>query len=255
MKVIILAGGYGTRLSEITSSIPKPMVDVAGKPLLWHIMNIYSRQGFDDFIIACGYKGEKIKEYFLNLSNTINDFTVDVAKGTHDIVKSKTPKWKVTVVDTGLDTMTGGRIKRVAEYIPDDTFMLTYGDGVADINLHELLKFHQAHGKKATITAVRMPRFGVISVEKDGKVSEFQEKRLDHSPLINGGFMVLSKGVLKYIDNDQTPLESLPMQKLSENNELYAYIHNGFWKCVDTLRDRQELEEIIINKRVSLWKD
>jgi glucose-1-phosphate cytidylyltransferase len=255
MKVVILAGGYGTRLSEITSTIPKPMVDIAGKPLLWYIMNIYSSQGFNDFVIACGYKGDKIKEYFSNLSNTTDDFTIDMAKGTKDVVKEKTPDWKVTVVDTGLDTLTGGRLKKVAEYISEDTFMLTYGDGVADININGLLRFHRSHGKKATITAVRMPRFGVLQIENDGRVSSFQEKRLEHSPLINGGFMVLSKSVLDYIDNDHTPLESLPMQKLSEDEELYAYVHNGFWKCVDTLRDKQELEDIIKNREVGLWKD
>ena len=255
MKVVILAGGYGTRLSEITSTIPKPMVDIAGKPLLWYIMNIYSSQGFNDFVIACGYKGDKIKEYFSNLSNTTDDFTIDMAKGTKDVVKEKTPDWKVTVVDTGLDTLTGGRLKKVAEYISEDTFMLTYGDGVADININGLLRFHRSHGKKATITAVRMPRFGVLQIENDGRVSSFQEKRLEHSPLINGGFMVLSKSVLDYIDNDHTPLESLPMQKLSEDEELYAYVHNGFWKCVDTLRDKQELEEAIIHKEIQLWKN
>ena len=255
MKVVILAGGYGTRLSEITSTIPKPMVDIAGKPLLWYIMNIYSSQGFNDFVIACGYKGDKIKEYFSNLSNTTDDFTIDMAKGTKDVVKEKTPDWKVTVVDTGLDTLTGGRLKKVAEYISEDIFMLTYGDGVADININGLLRFHRSHGKKATITAVRMPRFGVLQIENDGRVSSFQEKRLEHSPLINGGFMVLSKSVLDYIDNDHTPLESLPMQKLSEDEELYAYVHNGFWKCVDTLRDKQELEEAIIHKEIQLWKN
>lgn len=255
MKVVILAGGYGTRLSELTNNIPKPLVEINGKPLIWYIMKIYESYGFNEFIIALGYKGDKIKEYFLNLPNTAKDLTIEIRKGTHEILNDNAPDWKVTLVETGLDTLTGGRIKKVAAHIPEDTFMLTYGDGVADINIKELLEFHKSHGKKATITAVRMPRFGVLSVEKDGRISSFQEKRLEHSPLINGGFMVLSKEVIDYIEDDYTPFETTPMQKLSDSNDLYAYTHNGFWKCVDTLRDKQELDDIISQKKVALWKE
>ena len=256
MKVVILAGGYGTRMSEITSVIPKPLVEVSGKPLLWYIMKSYANYGFNDFLIACGYKSEKIKEYFLNLQHTYNSFNVDLSNGRTEILKGKKLDWKVSLIDTGLNTMTGGRIKRLAEYIDGDTFMLTYGDGVSNVNIKELLKFHNSHGKKATITAVKMPRFGVVEVEKDGKVSLFREKRLDHSPLINGGFMVLSKSVISYIKNDETAFETTPMEMLSKEGELYAYKHTGFWKCVDTLKDRTELEELINENQegTGVWK-
>lgn len=236
MKVVILAGGYGTRLSEETMNIPKPLVEVAGKPLIWYIMKAYASQGYNDFVVASGYKAEKIREYFAT---------------------SPSEGWDVTVVDTGLNTMTGGRIKRVAGYLDGDTFMLTYGDGVSDINLEELLKFHRAHGKKATVTAVRMPRFGIVNIGDGGKVTSFQEKRLESSPYINGGFMVLSKSVIDYIEGDDTAFETTPLQRLAEDGELYAYKYDGFWKCVDTLRDKQELEQIMNSNdmRVRLWKD
>ncbi len=243
MKVVILAGGYGTRLSELTSSTPKPLVEINGKPLIWYIMNLYSSYGFNDFIIACGYKEEKIMQYFADLPSILNDFTVDVANNKIDILNDRRPKWKVTLIDTGLDTMTGGRIKRLAKYIDSNTFMLTYGDGVSDVNLNDLLNFHRSHGKKATITAVRMPRWGVLNLEDNGKVASFQEKRIDHSPFINGGFMVLSKEVVNYIKDDSEPFETYTMQKLTNEGELYAFRHEGFWKAVDNIRDRQELEE------------
>ena len=255
MKIVILAGGRGTRMSEVTAVIPKPMVEVAGKPLLWYVMNIYSLQGFNDFILAVGYKGEKIKEYFANLALLSSDFQTDLTTGKTTILKDKKPDWKVTIVDTRPATGTGGSIKKLAEYIDGDEFMLTYGDGVSDVNLHELLKFHRSHGKLATITAVTMPRFGIVEVESDGRVSSLQEKRLEHSPLINGGFMVLSKKVLDYIDGPETALETTPMQRLCEKGELYAYVHRGFWKPVDNLRDRADLETMLLDKdsRLRSW--
>jgi len=226
MRTVILAGGFGTRLSEETSVIPKPLVQINGKPLIIYIMEHYAMYGFNDFIIATGYKGDKIKEYFDN-PKPANNF-------------------KVSVLDTGLNTMTGGRIKRIVESgLIDGTFMLTYGDGVSDVNLKQLLEFHKSHGKTATITGVRMPRFGIVNIAESGKVTSFQEKRIENSPFINGGFMVLEKKVAKYIENDSTPFETTPMQKLVQDGELYAFRHDGFWKCVDSLRDKQELEEIV----------
>jgi glucose-1-phosphate cytidylyltransferase len=255
MKVVILAGGYGTRLSEETSVIPKPLVEVAGKPLLWYIMKTYSHWGFNDFIIAAGYKSEKIKSYFADLALASDDFKIDLSTGKVEILKKKAPDWKITVVDTGIETMTGGRIKRAAEHIKEDTFMLTYGDGISDINIKKLLDFHNKHGKIATLTAVRMPRFGILEMDGD-LVTSFQEKRLDHSPFINGGYMVLSKRVLDYIDGDKMPFETMPLQRLSEDRELCAYKYEGFWKCVDTLKDKKDLEKIFENGDgvAEIWK-
>lgn len=256
MKVIILAGGFGARLSELTSNLPKPLIEIAGRPLIWYVMKTYASYGFNDFVVACGYKGEKLHEYFMNLYSTSSDMRMDLSSNKVEVLKTKAPDWKVTLVDTGLNTMTGGRIKKLADHIDEDTFMLTYGDGISDININELLKFHRAHGKKATITAVRMPRFGIVNIEDSGKVDSFQEKRLDNSPYINAGYMVLSKSVLDYIDGDNTPLESTPLERLCGEGELFAYKHNGFWKAVDTLRDKIELEKFLNddNNKVNLWK-
>lgn len=255
MKVVILAGGYGTRLSEETSVVPKPLVEVAGKPLLWYIMKTYSHWGFNDFIIAAGYKSEKIKSYFADLALASDDFKIDLSTGKVEILKKKAPDWKITVVDTGIETMTGGRIKRAAEHIKEDTFMLTYGDGISDINIKKLLDFHNKHGKIATLTAVRMPRFGILEMDGD-LVTSFQEKRLDHSPFINGGYMVLSKKVLDYIEGDEMPFETIPLQRLSEDRELCAYKYEGFWKCVDTLKDKKDLEKIFEKgeRGAEIWK-
>ncbi len=255
MKVVILAGGYGTRLSEETSVVPKPLVEVAGKPLLWYIMKTYSHWGFNDFIIAAGYKSEKIKNYFADLALASDDFKIDLSTGKVEILKKKAPDWKITVVDTGIETMTGGRIKRAAEHIKEDTFMLTYGDGISDINIKKLLDFHNKHGKIATLTAVRMPRFGILEMDGD-LVTSFQEKRLDHSPFINGGYMVLSKKVLDYIEGDEMPFETIPLQRLSEDRELCAYKYEGFWKCVDTLKDKKDLEKIFEKGEgaAEIWK-
>jgi glucose-1-phosphate cytidylyltransferase len=256
MKVVILAGGYGTRMSEETATIPKPLVDVAGKPLIWYVMKCYANYGFKDFVIACGYKGELIKEYFSRASRFSSDISVDMSKSEVNVINERYNDWKVTLIDTGIDTLTGGRIKRLANYIDGDTFMLTYGDGISDVDLNKLLAFHRSHGKKATLMAVRMPRFGLVNTEADGKVSSFQEKRLETSPFINGGFMVLSKSVIDYVEGDRTAFETYPLQKLSEEGELYAYKHEGFWKCVDTLRDKRELEDILNSNddRVKPWK-
>lgn len=255
MKVVILAGGYGTRLSEETSVVPKPLVEVAGKPLLWYIMKTYSHWGFNDFIIAAGYKSEKIKSYFADLALASDDFKIDLSTGKVEILKKNAPDWKITVVDTGIETMTGGRIKRAAEHIKEDTFMLTYGDGISDINIKKLLDFHNKHGKIATLTAVRMPRFGILEMDGD-LVTSFQEKRLDHSPFINGGYMVLSKKVLDYIEGDEMPFETIPLQRLSEDRELCAYKYEGFWKCVDTLKDKKDLEKIFEKgeRGAEIWK-
>lgn len=255
MKVVILAGGHGTRLSEETSVIPKPLVEIAGKPLIWYIMKSYASQGYNDFIIACGYKAVKIKEYFLSLPYVSHDFTINLKNGKIDIVKAEENDWKITLVDTGLNTMTGGRVKRLKDYIDGETFMLSYGDGVSDVDLKKLLAFHKSHGKKATITAVKMSRFGMVDIQKDGKVASFLEKRADNSPFINGGFMVLSKSVLNYIKGDKDSFERDQLERLSREGELFAYKHEGFWKCVDTLRDKQELEEIMSSGSVKLWKD
>lgn len=255
MKTVILAGGYGTRLSEVTSNIPKPLVEVAGRPLIWYIMKIYASQGFNEFVVTCGYKGDKLKEYFMNMSSNTNDYQINTSTNKIKILKDNSPDWSITLIDTGLNTLTGGRIKRVADYLDGDTFMLTYGDGVADIDLHKLIAFHKNHGKKATLTAIKMPRYGIVNLSNTGKVIAFQEKRTDNAPLANGGFMVLSKAVIDYIEGDNVAFETTPMEKLIETNELYAYRHEGFWKCVDSLRDKIELENILNEGKIRLWKD
>jgi glucose-1-phosphate cytidylyltransferase len=222
MKVVLLAGGFGTRLSEYTKTIPKPMVSIAGKPLLIHIMELYAKYGFNDFYIALGYKGDVIKKYFKK-----NNF-----------------KWKITLVPTGLDTMTGGRIKRLNKYIGNETFMMTYGDGVSNVNLKKLLKFHKKNKKMVTMTAVRPPaRFGVIKL-KGNKITYFKEKSKLDEGWINGGFFIMEPSFLKYIKDDQTFLEKEPLENVSKINELYAYKHDGFWQCVDTKRDKDNLEKI-----------
>lgn len=255
MKTVILAGGYGTRLSEITSNIPKPLVEVAGRPLIWYIMKIYASQGFNEFVVACGYKGDKLKDYFMHMSSSTNDYTINTHTNNIKVLKNNSPDWDITLIDTGLNTLTGGRIKRIADYLDGDTFMLTYGDGIADIDLHKLIAFHKNHGKKATLTAIKMPRYGIVSLSDTGKVIAFQEKRVENAPLANGGFMVLSKSVIDYIEGDNVAFETTPMEKLMENNELYAYRHEGFWKCVDNLRDKIDLENIINEGKIKLWND
>jgi glucose-1-phosphate cytidylyltransferase len=245
MKAIILAGGLGSRLSEETTLKPKPMVEIGGKPMLWHIMNIFSCYGVDEFIVALGYRGEVIKEYFLNFYALNNNVTVDLATGGNMIHEGRQPRWKVHLVDTGAQTQTGGRVKRLERWLGDDeTFMLTYGDGVADVDIRALLRFHQAHGKLATVTTVRPPaRFGGIVFEGD-RVTEFTEKPQTGEGWINGGFFVLDRRVLKYIDGDTTLWERDPMERLAQDGQLMAYRHSGFWQPMDTLRERKVLEDL-----------
>lgn len=247
MKVVILAGGFGTRISEESHLKPKPMIEIGGKPILWHIMKEYSYYGFNDFIICCGYRQQIIKEWFAHYYLHNSDITFDFTKENHMEVHSNVAEpWKVTLVDTGLNTMTGGRIKRIQSYIGNETFMLTYGDGVSDINIDDLLKFHHTHGKTVTITAVNVgQQFGILDMEEDGSVSKFREKNYSDGGVINGGYMVLEPEIFDYIEGDDTVFEKKPIEQTAANGQLMAYKHNGFWKCMDTQRDKQQLEEMI----------
>lgn len=244
MKVVILAGGLGTRISEETSAKPKPMVEIGGRPILWHIMKIYSRHGFADFIICLGYKGYAIKEYFANYFLHMSDVTFHLAENRMEVHREAAEPWRVTLVDTGEDTMTGGRLKRVMPYLADeDVFALTYGDGVGDIDLNAELAFHRAHGRKATVTAVRpAKRFGAIAIEGD-RVLSFKEKPDDDGGWINGGFFLLSPSVSDLIGGDETVWEREPMEALSKQDQLRAFQHRGFWHPMDTIRDKAFLEE------------
>jgi len=245
MKAVILAGGLGSRLAEETVLRPKPMVEIGGKPILWHIMNIYACQGVDEFIVALGYRGEVIKEYFRNFYALNNDLTVDLATGATTIHGGNQPRWQVHLVDTGPATQTGGRLKRLERWLgADETFMMTYGDGVANVDIAGLLRFHQSHGKLATVTTVRPPaRFGGIVFEGE-RVSRFDEKPQTGEGWINGGFFVLNRGVTRYISGDETLWERDPMENLAADGELMAYRHNGFFQPMDTLRERKLLEDL-----------
>ncbi len=254
MKVVILAGGFGTRLSEETVNIPKPMIEIGGKPILWHIMKIYSHYGYNDFIICLGYKGYIIKEYFMNYFMHMSDITVDLNSGGIKVHNSKAENWKVTLVDTGLDTMTGGRIKRIKDHLDGERFMLTYGDGVGDVNINSLVKFHESHGKLATMTAVQPSgRFGALRINDDKKVESFVEKPAGDGAWINGGFFVLEPQVIDYIKDDNTTWEREPLENLTKESQLFAYKHEGFWKPMDTLRDKIELERLWSTKEAP-WK-
>ena len=254
MKVVILAGGLGTRLSEETELRPKPMVEVGGMPILWHIMKIYSSQGYNEFIICLGYKGFLIKEYFANYFLHLSDISIELSSGNISVHNSKSEKIKITLIDTGINTQTGGRIKRVKEYIGHDAFMLTYGDGLADINIKNLIKFHKVNKKLATITAVRPPgRFGSIILGNNSEVLKFEEKPLGDGSWINGGFFVLEPEILDYIEGDDTYWERDPMSNLAINKQLSAYKHEGFWKPMDTLRDKTELDNLW-NSGKAPWK-
>jgi glucose-1-phosphate cytidylyltransferase len=243
MKAVILAGGLGTRLSEETSTRPKPMVEIGGRPILWHILKIYSSHGINDFVICAGYKGYIIKEYFANYFLHMSDVTFDMVNNTMEVHQKKAEPWKVTIVDTGDDTMTGGRIKRVAPYV-DGTFCCTYGDGVGDIDITSLVAFHKAAGRKATLTGVQPPgRFGALELEQDRVVS-FQEKPEGDGSWINGGFFVLEPSVLEEIENDSTIWERKPLESLASQQQLGIYKHPGFWRPMDTLRDKHELESL-----------
>lgn len=246
MKVVILAGGYGTRLTELTREIPKPMVEIGGYPILWHIMNIYASHGYKEFIVALGYKGRMIKDFFLNYHAHHADLTIDLKDGSIDIKSNNGLDWRVTLVDTGVDTMTGGRVKRLVSYL-NDTFMLTYGDGVADINIGELMDFHRQNGKMVTMTTIHpTSKYGKLEINIDNIVEHFTEKPEFGNDWINGGFMVVEPEFLKWIAGDQTILEREPLEKATETGSLAAFKHTGFWHCMDTLRDRNELE--------NLWK-
>ena len=245
MKVVILAGGLGTRLSEETTTKPKPMVEVGGKPILWHIMNIYSRHGFDEFIVALGYRGDCIKQYFLNYYAINNDLSVDLSCGETTIHQCRSPRWKVHLVDTGLHTQTGGRLKRLRPWLKnEDCFMFTYGDGVSDVDLGKLLAFHRSHGRLATVTTVKAPaRFGRIGFNND-RIDNFYEKPEDAEGWINGGFFVLHPEVIAHIAGDKTVWEREPLEQLARDGQLSAYTHHGFWQPMDTLRDKMRLEEL-----------
>ncbi len=247
MKVVILAGGLGTRLTEETSIRPKPMIEIGGKPMLWHIMKIYEQYGYNDFIICLGYKGYFIKEYFINYYLYNSDITVELSSNKMDIHYSSSESFRVTLVDTGLETNTAGRIKRVKQYIGEESFMLTYGDGVCNVNIAELIKFHKSHGKLATLTAIQMPgRFGTFDVNEENTISEFKEKSDNDGLWINGGFFVLEPGVFNYLngDVDRVQWEKGPLSQIARDKELMSYKHRGFWKCMDALRDKIELEEL-----------
>jgi glucose-1-phosphate cytidylyltransferase len=254
MKAVILAGGLGTRLSEETVTKPKPMVEIGGKPILWHIMKTYSHHGIHDFIICCGYKGYVIKEYFANYFLHQSDVTFNMKENTMEVHHKRAEPWTVTLVDTGDDSMTGGRLKRVKQYLKgEEHFCFTYGDGVADIDITELLKFHKAHGKQATLTATFPPgRFGALQIF-NGKVEKFQEKPQGDGARINGGFFVLSPSVIDRIDGDQTTWEQQPLRSLASDGELMAYNHDGFWQPMDTLRDKNYLEDLWDTNK-ALWK-
>lgn len=244
MKVVILAGGLGTRLAEETEVRPKPMVEIGGRPILWHIMKIYASQGFNEFFVALGYKGEIIKRYFLDYYSLCGNMTVNLASGRAEISDNEQLEdWTVNLIDTGQESMTGGRIKRLQPFLKDETFMVTYGDGVANVDLNELIKFHRSHGKTATVTAVHpLARYGELFINEDS-TTRFSEKPQTHQGWINGGFLVFEPKVFDYLPDDSSILEIAALEQLANENQLVAFRHYGFWQCMDTLRDKRQLEE------------
>jgi len=243
LKAVILAGGFGTRLSEETDLRPKPMIEIGGKPILWHIMRLYSHYGISEFIICCGYKADSIKRYFAEYYTINSDISVDLGTGTIDYINPIKEDWRVTLVDTGLDTMTGGRLKRIRRYVEGESFCVTYGDGLADLDIADTIAFHKAHGRLATLTAVPSPgRFGIIDIAANEEVSRFHEKPTNEMGWINGGFFVLQPEVLDMVEGDASIWEREPLERLASAGELRAYRHEGFWKPMDTLRDKRELE-------------
>lgn len=244
LKTVILAGGFGTRLSEETDKYPKPLVEIDGRPIIWHIMKMYAQAGHTDFVVCCGYKSEMIKSYFVNYFTRNYDMRVDLGANSIEYFGNPKEDWRVTLIDTGLHTMTGGRIKRIKDYIDDEPFFLTYGDGVSDVDLDALLKHHKSTGKKATVTAVPSPgRFGILEIDGDN-VDSFREKPSNEMGWINGGFFVLEPSVIDYIENDDTVWEQEPLKQLAVDKELSAYKHTGFWQPMDSLRDKRNLEDI-----------
>jgi glucose-1-phosphate cytidylyltransferase len=244
MKVVILAGGLGTRISEESHLRPKPMIEIGGKPVLWHIMKIYSHYGINDFVICLGYKGYIVKEYFANYFLHMSNVTFDMARNHMEVHEHNAEPWRVTLVDTGQDTLTGGRLKQVRDYVGDETFCFTYGDGVTDLDIGATISFHRAHGKKATVTAIQPPgRYGALNLE-GAAVRSFQEKPAGDGAWINGGFFVLEPSVFDYIQDDQTSWESQPLQQMAQEGQLMSYQHSGFWQAMDTLRDKNQLEEM-----------
>ncbi len=258
MKVVLLAGGFGTRISEESHLKPKPMIEIGERPILWHIMKYYSQFGLHDFIICLGYKQYVVKEFFADYFLHTSDVTFDLANNKMEVHNNYSEPWKVTLIDTGLHTMTGGRIKRIQKYVGDEPFMLTYGDGLANVDINALREFHEKHGKIATITAVNVgQKFGVLDVSDQGNINAFREKNDMDGSLINGGYMVMNPGVFDYIEGDATVFEKEPLEKLASDGELMAYKHTGFWKCMDTQRDKQQLEALwqSDNAPWKIWKE
>ncbi len=254
MKAVILAGGLGTRISEETHLKPKPMIEIGGKPILWHIMKIYSSYKINDFVICCGYKGYMVKEYFANYFLHMSDVTIDIKNNKMEVHHKFAEPWKVTLVDTGINTMTGGRLKRVKEYLENETFCFTYGDGVSDVNISNLIEYHKNQKTIATLTSVQPPgRFGTLNMEGN-KISKFQEKPAGDGNWINGGFFVLESSVFDYLDGDSTIWERDPLEKLASENQLSAFKHDGFWQPLDTLRDKNLLEELWVSGNAP-WKN
>lgn len=256
MKVVLLAGGFGTRISEESQFKPKPMIEIGGKPILWHIMKEYSYYGYNEFIICAGYKQHIIKEWVANYFLHNSDFTLDLTSGNNSMMvhERHCEPWKITVVDTGLNTMTGGRIKRIQQYVGNETFMMTYGDGVCDVDISKLVEFHKEHGKIATLTAVvQEQQKGVLDIDGDNTVKAFREKNATDGALINAGYMVLEPQIFDYLDGDSCVFEKEPMKNLAENGELMSYTHKGFWQCMDNKREMDELEKLLA-KGMAPWK-
>jgi glucose-1-phosphate cytidylyltransferase len=246
MKVVVFAGGYGTRISEETATIPKPLVEIGEMPILWHIMKIYSAHGLNDFVVCCGYKGELIKRYFLDFYNRFNDLTIDLSTNEVEVHRAASEPWRVTLVDTGLETMTGGRLKRVREHVGNETFCLTYGDGVTDLNITDTIRFHREQGRLATVTAVQQPgRYGALDLSADRtQVHGFREKSMADGNLINGGYFVCEPEVIDYVADDSTVFEQAPLKGLVRDGQLSVYHHPGFWQSMDTLRDKMVLQKM-----------
>ena len=254
MKVVLLAGGFGTRISEESQFRPKPMIEIGGRPILWHIMKEYSHYGFNDFIICAGYKQDYIKEYFAHYYMYNSDISFDFAHDNRmEIFNNNAEPWKVTIINTGLNTLTGGRVKRIAPYVNNETFMLTYGDGVCDVNIKEVLKFHKEQGKICTITAVKPEgRFGILDI-KENLIKSFREKDKQDVGYINGGYMVCEPAIFDYIENDATTLEQQPFERLAAEGQLVPFKHNGFWQCMDTMREKEKLENLLAANKAP-WK-